>query len=382
MTPIQGVVQKMIEAGAFNRVINNPLAMFGTKARAYKGAELLPEVQKPENAYTEELIEYRTLVANDGTRYSPAQKKSGVITGSMKVELGYQDVASEFTAAAYDALIRLLEQVTGRQGVEGGDVTRVEMQAMSQLIQWAEVTLNRPLLEVIEKQRWQAIIDASVVRIGDNGYGETVTYPNVTAQRVAAGGAWSDNTYDLYADIMSLAEVMAAKGYTVNRILTTTNVRSIMTLNTKMANRAGRVRVQASDNTVINAPAGRAQLSRLNDLFSSDDLPPIELYDLQYRTNAGYTKFMSSTVSGGVMVMVCTTGRDQTIDRADAEPIRLENTLGYVGVGRAAGQATPGRVSKIQAFDNKPPRIDGEAWQSSLPVIMDPEAIGVIRGIS
>jgi hypothetical protein len=49
----------------------------------------------------------------------------------MKVELGYQDVASEFTAAAYDALIRLLEQVMGRQGVEGGDVTRTEMQAMS-----------------------------------------------------------------------------------------------------------------------------------------------------------------------------------------------------------------------------------------------------------
>jgi hypothetical protein len=86
------------------------------------------------------------------------------------------------------------------------------------MIDWAEVTLNRPLLEVIEKQRWQAIIDASVVRIGDNGYGETVTYPNPTGHRVAAGGTWSDNAYDPYADIMALAEVLAVKGYVVNRI--------------------------------------------------------------------------------------------------------------------------------------------------------------------
>lgn len=381
MTPIQGLVQKMIEAGAFNRVINNPLAQFGSKARAYKGAELLPERQVPENRYVEELLEYRTLVANDGTRFSPAQKKSGVITGTMNVELGHQDVASEFTAAAYDALIRLLEQLIGRQGVEGGDVTRAEMQAMSRMIDWAEVTLNRPLLEVNEKQRWQAIIDASVVRVGDNGYTETIAYPNPSGHRVNAGGTWSDNSYDPYADIMALAEVLAVKGYKVNRIVTTTDVRSKLTLNTKIKERVGHVRIDSSNNAV-NQPAGRAQLERLNDMLSSDGLPPIELYDLQYRTNSSYTKFVSSTVSGGVFIMLCTTGRDQSIDRGDAEPIRLENTLGYTAIGRAAGQSGPGRVQKVQAFDNKPPRIEGEAWQAALPVVLDPEAIGVIRSIS
>jgi hypothetical protein len=378
---VAGLVQKLVESAAFTRVVNNPLAQFGTKERAYLGATILPEKPVPENMYTEELIEYRTLVANDGTRYSPAQKKQSTIVGQMNVALGYQDVASEFTAQAYDALLRLLEQVTGTQGVQGGAIVRQEMQAMANMVNWSEVTLLRPLLEAIERQRWQAIIDASVVRRGDNGYTETVTYPNPSGHRVAAGGTWSDNAYDPYTDILALAEVMAVKGYKVNRIVTTTNVRSILSLNTKVTQRLGHVRVVSSDNSVVNQPAGRAQLSRLNDLFSTDDLPPIELYDLQYRDNSTFGKFVQSTVSGGVMVLLCTTGRAQTIDRADAEPLRLENTIGYTGIGRAAGSANPGRAIKVQPYDNKPPRIEGEAWQASLPVLQDPEAIGVIRGI-
>ena len=79
--------------------------------------------------------------------------------------------------------------------------------------------------------------------------------------------------------------------------------------------------------------------------------------------------------------MLATTGRDATLDLGDSEQL-LTDTLGYTAIGRAAGQAQPGRVVRMEAFDNKPPRIEGEAWQTSLPVITEPEAIGVIAAIS
>lgn len=381
------LIQNMVESGAFSRVINNPLAQFGSKARAYKGAEFLPESEKPENSYTEEVIEYRTLVANDGTRYSPAQKKQGVITGTFRVDLAHQDVASEFKGEDYDALIKLVEQTMGRQGVEGGDVTREDMLGMTKLINWSDVTLSRPLLENIERARWMAIVDAQVLRAGDNGYNEKVNYSNPSGHRASAGGTWSSDAYDPYVDIMAMFELLAAKGYIVNRIVTTQTVISILSKNAIMRARVGHIRVKTDDNTVVNQSAGRASLQQINIHLNSEELPGLERYDLQYRTETSSGKFLASNsgsdnyVAGGVMAFFCTTGRDRTIDRADLEPLIIPSTVGYVGIGRAAGKSSPGRATHVRSFDDKPPRVEGQAWQASLPVIQDPEAIAVIKGI-
>jgi hypothetical protein len=56
--------------------------------------------------------------------------------------------------------------------------------------------------------------------------------------------------------------------------------------------------------------------------------------------------------------------------------------LGYTAIGRGAGQASNGRVIRAEAFDNKPPRIEAEGWQTALPVITEPEALAVISSIS
>ena len=45
-------------------------------------------------------------------------------------------------------------------------------------------------------------------------------------------------------------------------------------------------------------------------------------------------------------------------------------------------QAAPGRVIRSEAFESKPPRIEAEGWQTSLPVVTDPEAVAVIESIS
>ena len=83
------------------------------------------------------------------------------------------------------------------------------------------------------------------------------------------------------------------------------------------------------------------------------------------------------------MVFVCTTGRNEELSGplSDSQsPLIVPDTLGYMAIGTAAGQDSPGRVLELEAITNKkPPRIEMEGWQTSAPVITEPEAIGVIR---
>mgnify|MGYP003422155071 FL=1 len=105
MPDIASLVRTLMDDGSVAALALNPAAQFGIAPRRYVGAELLPERMVPENAYREDAIRYRTVIANDGTRYSPSQKKSGEIVGSFLVELGNSDIAREFTARDYDALL-------------------------------------------------------------------------------------------------------------------------------------------------------------------------------------------------------------------------------------------------------------------------------------
>jgi len=59
-----------------------------------------------------------------------------------------------------------------------------------------------------------------------------------------------------------------------------------------------------------------------------------------------------------------------------------ENVLGYFAIGRPVGQPDSGRVIRMQAYEDKPPRIEAEGWQTGLPVVTDPEALTTITGIS
>jgi hypothetical protein len=369
---IAGLITQMSTEGAFARVINNPLAQFGPPTQPFLGATLLPDRMVPENSYTEEGVKYRSVIANAATRYSPVQKKGGALVGTVDVKLRDSDIGSELKAQEYDAVIRLVE----RAAAAGAGVNRPTMEAVAQLTRWAINTLSRPLAILDEKNRWDAIVDASVTRTGDNGYTETVTFPNPTDARVAAGGTWTSDAYDPYVDIMERVEFLAGKGYTVSRIFAPSTVRSMLSNNAKIAARIGRVSVAAG--TAVGLP-GRVSLNGLNALLGEDGVPPIELYDAQYETQTSTGFYLKRDV----MVFVATTARDQSIDRGDQEPILLQNTIGYTGVGRPAGQSQSGRVLYTRSIpDSKPPRIEGEAWQTTFPVILDPEAIAVVTGIA
>lgn len=363
ITDFRSLVTSLMDDGTVRTLALNPAAQFGIMPRRYLGAELLPERTVEENAYREDAIRFRTVIANDGTRYSPAQKKGANIVGSMLVELGNSDIANEFTSRDLDALIAMLNR-------------NLSLDAAAVLTNWLEKTVNLPLVEKNELQRWQAIVNASVVRLGDNAYTETVTYSNPSGHRAAAGGTWSSDSYDPFDDILAMADLLEGKGYTIGRIITGRTVLSILAGNDKVKTRTGVATINTSGQ--ITATAGRASRDAINGALERDGLPPIETYDLQYRTQTGSGYFLDRAA----FVLVATSGRDETIDLADTDRLTMNDTLGYTAIGRAAGQAAPGRVVRMESFDNKPPRIEAEGWQTSLPVITEPEAVAVITGIS
>lgn len=360
---LNALIQEMTAEERFRDLATNRAAQFGRATRRYLGATLLPERTVTQNMFREWNIRYRTVIANDGTRYSPVQLKGSAMTGSVAVELAHQDIGSQLTGPDYDALLELLG-------------TNVTMEAMAQVIDFADTMLNLPLIEKTELQRWQAIVDASVPLTGDNEYSETVAYSNPTNHRAAAGGTWSNDAYDPFEDILAMADLLQGKGYTVSRIVTSRNVVTKLTNNANIKARVGFPVVNVGGSLALQPM--RASLAAINGALEAEGLPNIETYDLQYRTQTGTGYFLKRDV----FVMVAETGRDMEIDLGDDEPVVMPNTLGYAAIGRAAGQATPGRVVRVEAKQDKPPRVQGEGWQTSLPVIQEPEAIAVINTIS
>lgn len=365
---ISGVVNQMMEDSSLLNLMNNPLAQFGPTNFPFLGATLLPERVVPLNAWTEEKIQFRTIIANDSTRYSPVQKKGGMLYSSLKVELGNSNIGQEFSGQDYDAFITALHRFGSTDNIPS-------MEAVTRLLNWVDIALLRPLLVKNEKQRFEALVNAQVVRTGDNNYREVVNFPNPSGHRVNAGGVWSNNSYDPYPDVIDMAEFLWGLGFTINRILARRTVTSKLTLNAFIRTRVGRISLASG---TVTGLAGRASLADINEMFSSDDLPPIERYDLQYRTQTGSAYYLDSAS----MLFVCTTGRDETVDMGDSAPLIMPNTLGYVGVGTPAGQPNPGRVVNMAVKTDHPPRIEGEGVQVSFPVFTEPEAVGVIKNIS
>lgn len=361
---LYSLIQQMIADGTFGKIAANVQAQFGTPQRRYLGASILPERNVADNAYREDAIRYRTVIANSGSRYSPAQKKAGgALLGSFLVELGNQDIAVEFTARDYDGLLRLLNN-------------NAAMQAELAIINWVDIAVNRALIEETERQRWEVLVSAQTVLKGDNGYEETVQYPDPAGHRVAAGGVWSNDAYDPYDDIIAQTNLLTDKGYAVSRIVTSNKVMNILARNAKIAQRAN-PRFTISAGGQVGTVTSRVQVNDLNSVLAADGLPPIERYELRYRTQTESIRFMPDTV----MMFFAEGGQDPNVDLGDNQPL-VTAPLGYTAIGRGVGRSAPGRFIRVEAKNDKPPRIEAEGWQTSLPVVTEPEAIAVINTIS
>jgi hypothetical protein len=362
------LILRMLTDGSLARIARNPLAQFGPDRRPYLGSQLLPEREVQENGYTEDGIRYKTVIANDGTRYSPVQvKDSGAMAGSFTVILGNQDIGRNFSGRDYDAFLELLRRSTG---------ARPNQQAVLQLTNWLDVVINRALIELSEKQRWELLVNATTIRQGDNGFRETVNISNPAGHRVAAADLWSDPTYDPYEDITAMVQKLSDKGYTCNRIITSRRVMNLLARNPLMASKMLN-RVVVVGGALNTGGQTRVTQADINQLFNADGIPSPELYELTYNTMTDQVRFLADDV----MVFISTTGRDENIIVSTGFEV-IPDTLGYTAIGRAVGQSAPGRVVKMFPKEDKPPRIEAQGWQTSFPVITEPEAIGVITAIA
>jgi hypothetical protein len=344
------------------RLARTPLAQFGIPQRRLLGATILPEQTVTENAFREEKIQYRSVIANHGTRYSPVQIKGSAMVGYVDVTLYHSDIGAMLTSREYDYLMSYL-----RSGAT--------MEAMASIIRFVDLQLVRPLLDRNEKDRWDVIVTGALTLSGDNGYAETISYPNPSGHRAAAGGTWSSDAYDPFDDIYAMQLLLAGKGMTLSRLITSQNVINILAGNDKVKTRTNYITINTSGQ--VTAQQGRTSLEAINAALSRDGLPSFELYDLQYRTQTGTARFMPNDV----VVGIAATGRDQNLDLGDRIEI-LPNTLGYMAIGTPAGQPNPGRALLLQAFRDKPPRVDGQSWQAAGVVVTEPEGMFVINSIA
>jgi hypothetical protein len=372
---LMSFVMQLERDNVFHLLVNAPDLQFGTNEQPYLGASFLPEQTVNANFYEESAIRLMTTIANDGARYAPVQQKDvGEMWARWDVKLADSDIGANFTSRDYDGLLEMLKALN--DGVTPASNPQMAA-AANVLMNWVDVRITRALTDLNEKQRWDAIVGAQVIRRGDNAYTETINYINPAGHRVAAGGTWSDDAYDPWPDIVAAADLLTSKGYTVNRIVCPLAVRRILEGNTKIANRfASRTAVVISG-LPTDMNLNRMNVDALSAGFQRNELPSPETYDRRYRDGTGLHTFLPS----GTMVFFATTGRDVTVPILTGDRF-LPDTSGYFAIGRAAGQASPGRVVRVTPYGNKPPRLEAEGWQTTLPVITEPESMVVITGIS
>lgn len=364
---IRAFLAQLERDNEFEAIALNNVAQFGTANQPYLGAEILPEQLVLQNAYRENNIRYQTIIALDNTRYGPTQlREGGEITGSFMVELGNSDIKRQFTAEDYDAVTRYL-------------ASGMTMDAARRYLGWVDTMINEAMIQVNEKQRWQAIINAQILRQGDNNYQEIVNFLNPTGHRINVGGNWSDNTYDPADDVLAMVEFLKAKGYEVGNIYTSTKVMGILRRNVRVNERIGNVTIVPQPDQTNRRYLPPMADQGVNAWFASLGLPAPRVYDRRYNTQLASYRFMQDNV----LVITCITGRSQEIvSTLDPTDVRLlMDTLGYTGVGLPTGMPNPGRTIRSDFFPNKPPRIETEGWQTSLPVIQDPEALAVLKNI-
>lgn len=363
MADIGQLVANLVANGEFRNLARNTRVQFGTSTKPLIGATILPNRTVLQNEYTEDEVRFRTTIANHATRYSPVQRKGQDAYVALKVGLGNMDIGRELTGQQYDTIVALLGQ-------------KLDMEAAATAIKWVDVAINRALAELEEKERWDAIHDAAVIRKGDNNYQETVPFPNPSGHRVTVASPWSDPTVDPMIDVFAMADKLRDKGYRIRRIIGGNVAIRLLSSNPKVMARLSGQAILPSGASLLD---DRTSLARVNAYIAEEELPPIERYTTGYKNQIGQS---FPFIPQNSLIFIGETDRTEEIDLGDNQIMEVQSTLGYYGIGRAVGQPDSGRVINVYSKTEKPPRLSAEGYQTSFPVILEPEAIGVLKGIS
>lgn len=366
---IVALLAYLISQRQFETLLNNLLTLWGPANRPLLGPQFLPPRLLTENEGVIERVRIRTVAAVDGTRYSPAQlADGGELFGSVRYRLGNSDIARQFTGPDYDGLVRYLN-------------ANQSMQAAAMLLNLYDAAIVQALAEHDEIVVWEAIVKNSLTARGDNGYFEYENGPTLTGHRVNAGGDWSDPIYNPYDDIDAQVQLLVDKGFERSgiRIVTTDKVRRILMANPFTAKRAGRVLVMGG--TMAETFTGSVDISDLAGVFTGLGLAAPLTYDRRISTRTGQVRAYPE----GNLTLIASTGRDEEVlyNQNNPADVRIvQDVLGFNGIGRPNGRGAAGRATAVRSFtDEKNARIEAEGWQSTGPVILEPEAIANIAAI-
>lgn len=373
MPDLATFINDQVDSGAVASFVNDARSQFRINmpdgsVTNYLGARLLPVVLQTDNIVEDGGIDWIAPIGVDGTLYSRVPLRQAMEGQSALYRLGVNDAGAQLTPKDYDFIV---------QAVRKGNIPGAQEVLRNFLL----VAAIKPLNDIIEKQRWQAIVDAQIIRRGDNDYREVVGYENPTGHRVtiasgttAAPTGWYDSAHDPFTDIQAIADSMG----TVTHIVTSRRIVSALAAHPMVKNRVGLTTFTASGD--LTTLAGRATVDAINGTLQADGLPPITVYEGFYNDEYGNRKrFLRDDAF--VMLNASAIEPEATID-ANPNYIR-PGSLGFVGMGINAGQTQPGRNVYLSVNANtKAPSLRGEGTQRSLPIIRDREnnqRIGVIN---
>lgn len=394
------LLQAIRDTGDYTRLQLDAMAQFGSEGQPYLGAQILPEQLRDSNAYTEQQVRYISLLANAGSSYSPAQLNTGGrIFGEFKVSFGNTSQADQLTANEYDRLMKLIMMST-----EGGN-DNATLESMITVLKFLDRNIREPMLMLNELYRWQAIVDGVVKRRGSNAYAEDVVYPMPPGHRVTVPGGttatpagWYSTTtaYDAAQDLFSAQRFLAKKGYRVNRLISDYDAAWAFMRNPAVISRVAGSTIVNDGGGSVSRIVGNASMDNINGLLLGNMLPKWEIYDRTYSYRNPNSANVNTIETGRFLerigatrshavVLLCNTGRSEDlIDFADRSTlpnggITLQDTLGYYGIGKVAGQSASGRHFYENVIEKHPGGLYAEAIQEGLPVITEPEAMYVIN---
>jgi hypothetical protein len=111
-------------------------------------------------------------------------------------------------------------------------------------------------------------------------------------------------------------------------------------------------------------------MDSVSSVLRANGLPAPEIYDGTYEDFDGRHRYMAEDK----ILFICASDSSEEVLPLEGDPFEVMNTLGYTGVGTTQGETRPGRVFTLRAHtDDKPYRIVGKAWETSLPILESPE---------
>lgn len=373
METINALLKQLQDANAFSISANDPTLQFTVGRTPLLFSSVLPERNVTSNVFRDDSIRFRTMIANDSTRYSPPQKKNGMLMGSVSVELGDSDTASDMSMQMYEAFINMLDR-------------GITQEALATVLRFFQSTVSEPMAILRERHRVDAIANGFVVRRGANRFTETVTFLSPAGHRVTVPtgttgtpAGWYSPAYSILNDLKAAKRFLESKGYRISRVITTSDIMNDCFYINNEIKQWGLITLQAPNGGTAVSLQTRTEQVSISNALTSIGFPVPEVYDAGYYTQAletstnpaerqGYIKFLENR-----FIILCETGRDDSIDLGADQPLIVFNTLGYTGIGKATGQLTPGVATKVENFTGKDARIEAMAWQTSFPVINEPE---------